>query len=90
MGKVGFGSDTNDDDEIMRFRPHLIAFIKILGVGKMKVNGMNGNWSNGFMGSRWCDLTYEGRTIRYAYYSITDTNNKTGRDHIHVMSRYFD
>lgn len=42
---------------------------KWLFTNKHKVNGKFGNWSNGFLGSRWADVEINGRNCRIAFYS---------------------
>ena len=70
---------------------HFRGFAQLLHKGNMKVNGENNNWCNGFLGSRWCDFSFHGKTIRYAYYNPnSDANNSTGKHHIHQMANYFD
>lgn len=47
-------------------------FLMLATSGQMKVNGKKNNWSNGFMGSRWCDMNAEDYGmdyIRVAFYS---------------------
>ena len=36
---------------------------------KHKVNGEEGEWSNGYLGSRWADKTFDGKSVRLAFYS---------------------
>ena len=36
---------------------------------KHKVNGEEGEWSNGYLGSRWADKTFDGKDVRLAFYS---------------------
>lgn len=36
---------------------------------EMKVDGSPGNWSCGFLGSRWFDYTHNGKDVRVAFYS---------------------
>ncbi len=68
-------------------RIHFGAFLKLLHKGNMKVNGEGNNWSNGFLGSRWCDFSFHGKTIRYAYYNPnSDDNNNTGKHAILQMA----
>tara|TARA_R110001592_G_scaffold322743_1_gene601733 strand:+ start:85 stop:546 length:462 start_codon:yes stop_codon:yes gene_type:complete len=43
--------------------------IEWLVSGKHKVNGKFGNWSAGFLGSRWADCEINGRRCRFAFYS---------------------
>lgn len=41
-----------------------------------KVNGKFGNWSAGFLGSRWADCEINGKNCRFAFYSRkTDAHN---------------
>ena len=81
----------NQQQETPQSLAHFRAFILHLCKGNMKVNGEDNNWSNGMMGSRWCDFRYHGKLIRYAYYSPTsDANNRTGKHHIYQMTNYFD
>jgi len=61
------------------------------------VNGEEGDWSNGFMGSRWSDPKINGHRIRLAYYSRKGDPRIFGKrfpSHIHhalmVMWDYFE
>jgi len=45
-------------------------FLKWLFSEKHKVNGKYGNWSAGFLGSRWADCKINGRNCRLAFYSF--------------------
>ena len=36
--------------------------------GTMRCNGEQENWCNGWMGSRWSDMTLNGRLVRVAFY----------------------
>jgi len=45
------------------------AVIEWFSTNKHKVNGKFGNWSCGFMGSRWADCLINGRKCRFAFYS---------------------
>lgn len=59
----------------------MFDFLLLATSGEMKVNGKENNWSNGFMGSRWCDMRaadYGLDYIRVAFYS-----KKTSKDWKH-------
>ena len=57
-----------------------------------KVNGKFGNWSNGFLGSRWADYKFNGKVCRIAFYSRktdphnfpdeTERNNLNGKNYL--------
>lgn len=91
------GCATNREGGIDTYsRRHLEAFAKVLLAG-MEVNGEDGNWSCGFLGSRWCDFRcnvgdgkgqqYGGRMVRYAYYGPDE--NRSGKPFILQMWGYF-
>lgn len=44
-------------------------FFSWLFLHNHKVNGNVDEWNNGFLGSRWCDKTFNGRKIRIAFYN---------------------
>jgi hypothetical protein len=46
----------------------LIDWLKWIKTNKHEVNGKYGNWSAGFMGSRWADCEINGRNCRVAFY----------------------
>lgn len=51
---------------------HSNATTKAFGVflrKEFQVNGEEGDWCNGWMGSRWSDTTINGHRVRIAYYS---------------------
>jgi len=56
-------------------------FAKWLLSRKHKVDGKYGNWSAGFLGSRWADCEINGRNCRLAFYSFKtdeiETNDKS-------------
>jgi hypothetical protein len=45
------------------------AFRNWIKTNKHKVNGKYGNWSAGFLGSRWADTDLNGMRCRLAFYS---------------------
>lgn len=54
-----------------------------------KVNGKEGEWSNGFLGSRWCDRTFNGKKVRVAFYNKEEMPTYGDKYKIVVMD-YFD
>lgn len=59
-------------------------FAKWLLSRKHKVNGKYGNWSAGFLGSRWADCEINGRNCRLAFYSV-----KTDKIEINDKSKQY-
>ena len=54
-----------------------------------KINGKYGNWSCGFLGSRWADCDINGRRCRLAFY--TRKNNPTSLQNIEeVFGKKYD
>ena len=53
-------------------REHIYAFLFHLSCGKnnkgIPVSGKSNEWSNGMLGSRWCDFDFVGLVRRYAFY----------------------
>lgn len=47
----------------------LTKWLKWIKTNKHKENGKYGNWSAGFMGSRWADCEINGRNCRVAFYT---------------------
>jgi len=51
----------------------ITGFITVSGIAMIlrgqKVNGKEGNWSNGTFGSRWCDFEFYNNSVRMAFYS---------------------
>ena len=54
-----------------------------------KVNGKEGEWSNGYLGSRWCDRTFNGRKVRVAFYNKEEMKSY-GNHYKLVVMDYFE
>ncbi len=76
-----FGVERNIDN-LLPFRQERIKtlqekIVKKILSGKMKVDGSRGNWSNGFLGSRWFDIDSASvaLTCRVSFYSRRQFGN---------------
>lgn len=73
--------DADEDPEFFNWfqnRNTKLEFFDWLLTHNHKVDGSEGNWSNGFLGSRWADKKFRGKWCRIAFY---------GKDELKGLSR---
>lgn len=80
---------SNTPEEWFKDPNTLMDFNRWLITHNHKVNGKEGEWSNGFLGSRWCDRTFNGRKVRVAFYGKDEMKSYGEDKYKLVVMDYF-